>query len=225
MKNYVSTVGILFCFVFLASSTIYSGTAESIVEKGDIVNVYYYRWDDPERTDLKENSRLQIYIGPADAIPQNYQQAFPDMIGVVTGFWQGALGMAVGEVKDFDVPPELAYNDGKTLYFRLEILEIVYHPSQPSLSDFALPAFISIVFAGVVILGVIVGVTALGIYYMRDRALSNTQPTNVKRSEILDKRTSQLEELSKALEPSRAKPVSVNEVKKPTSPKRRTKRR
>ena len=47
----------LFSLLFLNISSLYPTiAAQQVVQERDVVNVRYWRWDDPERTDLAENS-------------------------------------------------------------------------------------------------------------------------------------------------------------------------
>jgi hypothetical protein len=208
----VSSIGRSLVLVFLTFTFVISPVvgviAAAQVQVGDVVNVHYYRWEDPEHTSLAENSDLQIYIG--SSVPSELSSAFPKLTQVITGLWQGAVGMSVGEEKEFSVPPELAYNDGRTLYFKIRILEIVYSFTVPSLGGFALP--VALLLVGV---SSAIGLGVIGFLLIRSRRNVPSQDTH---QGFLDKRAQRIQALDTVLSDSM-------ELQTEDTPRKRIKRR
>jgi hypothetical protein len=112
---------------------------EEIMGEGDLLQVDYIGifidgmifdtsvFDAANNTDLPKAddfqirpsySPLKIYVGPADNDP-NPEDSYT---GVITGFWEGVVGLKVGETQVVRFPSEKGYGDGRTRLFEIKVI-------------------------------------------------------------------------------------------------------
>ncbi|MEM7430913.1 MAG: FKBP-type peptidyl-prolyl cis-trans isomerase [Pseudomonadota bacterium] len=105
-----------------------------VAAAGDNVTVHYTGWLFDETA---ENNRGQKFDSSVDR-GQHFQ--FPLGQGrVIKGWDQGVAGMAIGEIRELTIAPEMAYGDrgagglippGATLVFEVELFDTLTLPSQ-----------------------------------------------------------------------------------------------
>lgn len=104
-----------FSTIFLLCINVTSYTEEIGIERGDIVQLEFEgTFANGEVFSLRQTANFQL-----------------DPLGLIEGFYEGVLGMKVGEKKNIEVPPEKGYTDpehvfyNQTLYFEVTVLALV----------------------------------------------------------------------------------------------------
>jgi hypothetical protein len=101
-----------------------SFSTRTVVE-GDLVQCHYVLYIEEEGI-LFQNSYAEL----GDTLKVSMGATSGEYTSVITGFYEGLLGMKVGEIKTQIVPPNKGYTDpsaplfGKTLIFQIELARI-----------------------------------------------------------------------------------------------------
>ncbi len=204
-------------------SVVLDGLATSdTVEYGDIVNVQYWLYLNPDYSgDPRDNGILNyVYVSQGTTVPNDVQQKYPDAKATyLEDFKTNLVGMKEGETKRFVIPADRGYNDprygdlyGKDLYFQVKLLKIVYKGSSGGGNVGGTQGFFesnsTLILLGVVLSAVIIGV---GIYNYktaaRRRKYEHASSSDISTEVIhgsYDKRLHSLKELSSSLEKTSA---------------------
>ena len=106
-----------------------------VAQVGDIVEVHYTGWLYDEAAEDNRGSKFDSSVDRGE----HFQ--FPLGAGrVIKGWDQGVEGMAIGELRELTIAPEMAYGDrgagsvippGATLVFEIELFDLL-NPSAPT---------------------------------------------------------------------------------------------
>ncbi|MCY3414952.1 MAG: FKBP-type peptidyl-prolyl cis-trans isomerase [Candidatus Heimdallarchaeota archaeon] len=103
---------IVFFLILLSVCSISAYTEDTGIERDDVVKLDY----------------VLSYDGAEQQISEGFETKVNDEV-LIVGFYEGLLGMKIGEEKEIVVPPEKGYADGPLketiLYFDVHILEII----------------------------------------------------------------------------------------------------
>jgi len=93
---------------------------------GDVVDVHYFRYNNPDYTGIAEDNEIyDIYLTQGSTVPSEILAVYPNAnAGFFGEFKAGIVGIAVGESKQFT-----ALEGGTDYYFEVTVLTIKYDAS------------------------------------------------------------------------------------------------
>lgn len=111
-------------FVFLLTSWVYpveSSDMAVTANWGDVVDVHYYRYNNPDYTGVAEDNNIEyIYLSTGSTVPANILALFPGAsAGYFSDFKSGIIGLSEGETNRFS-----ALESGTYYYFDVTLLTI-----------------------------------------------------------------------------------------------------
>ncbi len=137
IKQQVFIISIFITILVIAGTTLGSSASNDTVEYGDVVDVFYWLYLNPNYSGSSyANGTIKyIYVSQGKTVPPDVQKKYPDAKATyLEDFKTNLVGMKVGETKRFMIPAERGYTDpqsggdlyNKDLYFQVKLLKIVY---------------------------------------------------------------------------------------------------
>jgi hypothetical protein len=197
-------INILITLLSLWAFTVTNGSAAATTGWGDIVDVNYSLWTDAAHTiEVPDNIDVDltyIYLSRGSSVPESLQTVFPSAsASYIAKFKEELIGIEVGAQKDFMIPSEDAYQDGRDLYYRVILLRIHHDASSFRQGITGGDAILILGVGGIVAIG--------GILYwrtttskQRKQALSSEGMSSARREKSIKQKKSQLRELRELAE-------------------------
>ena len=197
-------LGILIAIVSLWAFRTTNGSAAITTGWGDIVDVNYSLWTDAAHTIEVEGNidedLTYIYLSRGSTVPNSLQTVFPEAsASYIAKFKEALIGMEVGAQKDFMIPSEDAYQDGRDLYYQVILLRIHHDASSFRTGLTGIDLVLILGVGGVLLAGG-------GLYWrsttvkQRKEALGSEGMSDARREKSIKQKKSQLRELRELAE-------------------------